>query len=95
MSEMNRDLDAIDLFCAQFREFCEEVEKEAKGLKLMASAAEGSLRDEVGQKAVKNVQVFADEILSIVYLGEQPIRELELRNQKKREDMEKVKGMIR
>ena len=28
MSEMNRDLDAIDFFCAQFREFCEDVEKE-------------------------------------------------------------------
>lgn len=95
MSSMNRDLEAIALFCTQFRAFCEDVEKEANDIKLIAAAAEGSLRDEVGQKAVQNVQEFANEILSIVYMGEEPILELERKNQKKREDMEKVKSMVR
>lgn len=91
----NRETDAIELFCKNFREFCEDVENQATDLKLIASAAEGSLRDEVGQKAVKKVEEFADEILAIVYLGEERILELEKKNKKIEDDMQKVKGMVR
>ena len=91
----NRETEAISLFCKNFREFCEEVANEASDLKLLASAAGGSLRDEVGQKSVQRVEAFADEIMAIVYAGEEPIRELERRNKKLEDDMEKVKGMVR
>ena len=91
----NRETDAINLFCKNFREFCEEVENEANDLKLIASAAGGSLRDEVGQKAVHKVEEFANEILTIVYTGEERILELEKKNKKLEDDMQKVKGMVR
>lgn len=95
MNGKNRETEAIELFCKNFREFCEEVENQANDLKLLASAAGGSLRDEVGQKAVQKVEEFADEILSIVYAGEEPIRELERKNKKIEDDMQKVKSMVR
>ena len=64
-------------------------------MKLLASVAGGSLRDEVGQRAVQRVEEFADEIMSIVYIGEERILELEKKIQKENDDMEKVKGMSR
>lgn len=95
MNGKNRNTEEIAAFCKSFREFCADIEKEANDLRLIASAAGGSLRDEVGQKAVQKVEEFASELITIVYRGEEPILELERRNQKMIDDMEEAKGLVR
>lgn len=95
MADKQRNTEEIAKFCQQFRQFCDDVTAEARALKGMAGSAEGSLKDEVGQRAIRKVEQFSDELIQIVYQGEEPIRELERKNAQMEEDMDRISGMIR
>ncbi|MBO5281750.1 MAG: hypothetical protein J6B43_01275 [Lachnospiraceae bacterium] len=95
MNQYNRDTEPIQRFCTNFRAFCDDIADAALKLKLIAEQAEGALRDPVGQKAIGKVEEFCDELIRIAYRGEEPIRELELRNRLLEEDMRDIYENIR
>lgn len=94
MSDKNRDIEAIKAFCRQFQQFCDSVTSEAQKLKNMAYYAEGSLRDQVGQRATQRVMEFSDELINIVDQGVEPVRELERKAIQMEEDMERIQGIM-
>lgn len=94
MGSKNRDIEAIKAFCRQFRQFCDSVTTEAKALKNMAYYAEGSLRDQVGQRATQRVVEFSDELIQIVDQGMEPVLELERKAVRMEEDMERIQGIM-
>lgn len=95
MAGMNRDTMAIEQFCRKYENYCEEITAKCTQMKTIAQGAAGSLRDEVGQRAVEKVFEFCDKVIAIVYQGEQPIKELQLRNRRMQEDMEELRGRFR
>lgn len=90
MESKHRDTEEIEKFCQQFRQFCDKVIAEATALKGMAASAEGSLRDEVGQRAILKVEEFSNELIRIVYQGEGPVLDLEKKNLQMLDDMESI-----
>lgn len=95
MAGKQRETAEIAKFCQQFRQFCDDVTAEATALRGLAGSAAGSLKDEVGQRAINKVEEFSNELIQIVYQGEEPIRELERKNAQMEEDMDRISGMIR
>ncbi len=92
MDGKNRNTEEIAAFCRKYDVYCENVRSQAKQLMMVAQAAESGLRDEVGREAIQRVYEFCNEVINIVYQGEQPIRELERRNRQIEDDMEKLRG---
>lgn len=95
MQGKNRDTEAINQFCREYRNYCETIEAAANQLMMIAQAAESNLRDEVGHKAIENVYEFCHKVINIVYQGEQPILELEKKNRQMEDDMESLRGRFR
>lgn len=95
MDGKNRNTEDIAVFCQKFRVFCDEVTRNASDLKQLAGTAGGALRDEVGQKAVRKVEEFSDELIRIATQGIEPIQELEKKNIQMEEKMSQISGMIR
>jgi len=95
MQNKNRDTEAIQAFCQKYNEYCENIKNAATQLKTIAQATEGELRDDVGKKTLERVYEFCDHLIDIVYLGEQPIQELEKRNTEMQDDMENIRRRLR
>ncbi len=91
---MNRDYEEIEMFCKEFLDFCENVRGYAARLESVVRSSEGSLQDEVGRKAVSNVEDLAKQLCSIVDNGEEAVTAIRKSNKEIGDEFEDLKKKL-